>query len=404
MKLPSWPEFLGERNIDLGLHRVEELLKRLGNPERKLPPIIHVAGTNGKGSTIAFMKAMYEAAGYKVHRYTSPHLLEFNERIMLAGAPISDGYLNDIIDRCKQAADELPITFFEGVTAIALLAFAEMEADVVLLEVGLGGRLDATNVVSPAATVITPIGLDHTDYLGDTIEQIAGEKAGIIKPDVPCIIAKQSRSGALPVLQARAEVLGAPVTVVADDSVVDVSQRKLLGSHQADNARTAVATVEQLQHILPVSHEQMQAGVRSAIWPARMQQLTAGALVDALPAGVELWIDGGHNEDAVPAIIEQVHVWQAAGKRVLPVVAMRDNKDGALLMQSLSNACETVCVMAIPDTDFSAEPGMLANTIPNATIIQHLSDLFERADNNTILFACGSLYFAASVLAENNKG
>jgi dihydrofolate synthase/folylpolyglutamate synthase len=287
---------------------------------------------------------------------------------------------------------------------MALLAFSQVEADVVLLETGLGGRLDATNVVSPALTVMTPIGMDHMDYLGDSIEQIAAEKAGIIKQGVPCVVAKQPRDAVLPVLEQHAAAVDAPLRLVVDSCGVDVSQRQLVGQHQADNACTAITALKQLHTVLPLSHEHLQAGISRAQWAGRMQQLTDGALVNRLPQGAEIWLDGGHNDDAVPAILAQIRHWQSCGKTVRPVVAMRDNKDGAALIQALGLACDVVYVTHIPQHDYSADPHVLAQHVRCAQVIDHLTDCYADANSDTVILSCGSLYFVASVLADNAKG
>ncbi len=301
--------------IDLSLDRLTALLADLGNPERAIAPVIHVAGTNGKGSTQAMIRAGLESAGLRVNAYTSPHLARFNERIRLPGGDIDDDALADLLAEVERVNGDRPITFFEVTTAAAFLAFSRADADFTLLEVGLGGRLDATNVVDrPRLTVITPVSIDHTQYLGTTLAQIAGEKAGILKRRVPCIVARQP-DAALEVIEARAARLGCPLSVSGQhwtaaregDALVFQDERGLLdlplpilpGAFQIDNAGTAIAALRELGFGQHEAH----AAVTRAVWPARMQRLTRGPLVDIAAAqGCELWLDGGHNPAGAQAV------------------------------------------------------------------------------------------------------
>ncbi|MFN7595226.1 MAG: bifunctional folylpolyglutamate synthase/dihydrofolate synthase, partial [Cereibacter sp.] len=292
--------------IDLTLDRVHRLLSALDHPERRIPPVIHIAGTNGKGSTLAMIRAGLEAAGQPVHAYTSPHLARFHERIRLAGTLISEPALAALLDECVTANGNDPITFFEITTCAAFLAFARTPADWTLLEVGLGGRLDATNVVAaPRLTIITPVSLDHQQYLGETVAEIAGEKAGILKRRVPCIVGPQTEDG-LAVIEARAARLGVPLLVhgqhwhISEDrgrmiyqdesGLVDLPLPTLPGPHQIQNAGAAIAALRHLGFDAAVC----EAAVTQAVWPARMQRLRQGPLVAAAPRA-ELWLDGGHN-------------------------------------------------------------------------------------------------------------
>ena len=292
--------------IDLTLDRVHRLLAALGHPERSLPPVIHIAGTNGKGSTQAMIRAGLEAMGGRVHAYTSPHLARFHERIRLAGDLISESYLTEILDECMRANGSEEITFFEITTCAAFLAFARTPADWTLLEVGLGGRLDATNVVDqPRLTIITPVSLDHQQYLGETLGEIAGEKAGILKRGTPCVVGPQEEAG-LEVIEAKAARLGAPLLVRGqhwhaweergrlifqdENGLLDLPLPNLPGPHQIDNAGAALAA---LRH-LGADEAACEAAVTKADWPARMQRLKTGPLVEAAGA-CELWLDGGHN-------------------------------------------------------------------------------------------------------------
>ena len=311
---------LHPRRIDLTLGRIRRLLTALGSPQEKLPPVLHVAGTNGKGSTVAFLGAMLAAAGYRVHAYTSPHLVRFNERIALAGAPIGDQALLALLERVERANAGAPITFFEITTAAALLAFAEVPADVVVLEVGLGGRFDATNVVAnPVATAITRISFDHQAFLGDTIAAITGEKAGILKPGVAAAIGRQGFTDAEATIAAQAAAVGAPLmrcgrewriesepgsawVWVTEDRAIRLPPPSLPGRHQIDNAGTAIAVLHTARQRLPVDDTAIAAGVGAVHWPGRLQRLDRHPLAAGLPAGWTLWLDGGHNDSAGEAL------------------------------------------------------------------------------------------------------
>ena len=307
---------LHPKRIDLDLERMQRLLERLDHPERKLPPVIHVAGTNGKGSTIAYLRAILEAAGLRVHVYTSPYLVRINECFRLGrvggGVLVGDDELRAALEHCERANAGAPITIFEIETAAAFWLFAQHPADVVLLEVGLGGRLDATNVIdAPLATVIAPVSMDHTEFLGETLTAIAGEKAAIIKRDVPAICAEQSPE-AMAVIEAQARRLRAPLhaagqhwhvnvergrLVYQDDrGLMDLAAPKLFGRHQFDNAGLAIATLR-AQDVFRIGTAAFEAGIVNAEWPARMQRLASGALVDQAPPGCEIWLDGGHNAE-----------------------------------------------------------------------------------------------------------
>lgn len=327
--------------IDLSLDRMARLCADLGHPERRMPPAVHVAGTNGKGSTVAYLRAMAEAAGLRVHAFTSPHLYRFNERIRLAGTLIGDQALADLIARVEAVNGTQAITFFEFVGAAAFLAFAQTPADLALIEVGLGGKLDATNVITPALSVIAPVDMDHREFLGDTLGQIAGEKAGILKPGVPGVIGRQ-RAEALDVIEARAEAIGSPLTIMGrdfdawgengrllvqmSDRLLDLPAPSLAGRHQFDNAGLAVAAALTLGGIDDAAIGQ---GVSGAVWPARLQRLTAGPLGRmAAAAGADLWLDGGHNPHAGEALARSLGEMMARDGRPLTlIVGMLANKD-----------------------------------------------------------------------------
>jgi len=327
--------------IDLSLERMARLCADLSHPERRLPPIVHVAGTNGKGSTVAYLRAMAEASGLRTHVFTSPHLVRFNERIRIAGTLIGDQALADLLSRVEAVNGAKSITFFEFVAATALLAFSEAPADLALIEVGLGGALDATNVIDPALSVIAPVDMDHREYLGDSIAKIAAEKAGILKPGRPAVIGRQGEE-ALDVIEARAEAVGAPLTVMGrdfdawgengrllvqmSDRLLDLPAPALAGHHQFDNAGLAVAAALTFGGI---DEDAIAMGLRTTVWPARFQRLTGGPLGRAASAaGADLWLDGGHNPHAGRALARAAQDLMARDGRPLAlIVGMLANKD-----------------------------------------------------------------------------
>jgi dihydrofolate synthase / folylpolyglutamate synthase len=407
--------------IDLSLGRVERLLAALDNPQEKLPPVVHVAGTNGKGSTVATLRACLEAGGYRVHAYISPHLVRFHERIRLAGKLIEEAALIALLEECEYANREAPITYFEITTAAAFLAFARTPADIVLFETGLGGRLDATNVVRhPAVSAITPISLDHQAFLGDTIAQIAGEKAGILKPGAPAVIGPQPMEAAA-VIEARAVELSAPLSrwqrewrCIADGAGMhftgehwrlDLPPPSLPGAHQIANAGTAIACLEQLEDF-PLPPEAIASGLRRIEWPARLQRLTCGPLVELMPPGWELWLDGGHNPGAGAVLAEFVAGWH--DRPVFLVVGMLNTKDSAGFLGSLAPHAQALAAVTIPGEQnplpaeaiataaFSA--GLVASTA--ASVDAAIGNFSSRPSPGRILI-CGSLHLAGKVLVEN---
>lgn len=330
--------------IELSLDRLYRLLDRLGNPQDRTPPVIHVAGTNGKGSTIACLRAIMEAAGYKCHIYTSPHLLTFNERIRLAGEVISDEYLIGLIEEVKRVNDGEPISFFEITTAVAFLAFSRVPADVVLLEVGMGGLNDATNVVrAPFMTVITTISYDHVDWLGRTLPEIARQKAGIMKPGVPCVVGHQldwACAEVMPVFEARSQELNAPLIVSADtaahpggmayrsDEAETIYPRPSLpGAHQLWNAGTAITLLKNQTRFI-ITDDHIAAGLSQAEWPARLERITTGAVAAMLPPGWELWYDGAHNDSCGQVLGDHARSWrQESGMPIHLVTGMLKSKN-----------------------------------------------------------------------------
>jgi len=397
------------------------LLAALGHPEQALAPVIHVAGTNGKGSVVAGLRAILEAAGRRVHVYTSPHLVRFNERIRLNGRLIDDAVLAALLEECERVNRGMPITFFEITTAAAMLAFARAPADVVVLETGLGGRLDATNVVArPAAVAITPVSLDHQSYLGDSIEAIAAEKAGILKAGVPAVIGPQAPA-ALAVMRARALSLGAPLWVFGEQWSVrpqaggfdygSIRGRMWLpapalpGRHQIDNAGTALAVIEQLdQWRVPAAS--LRAAMAAITWPARLQKLARGPLAALLPPDWELWVDGGHNGDAGRALA----AWAAglAGERPLHLVmGMLNSKQPEEFLTPLSGHIAAARMVAIPGEANALDPGLLAQAaralgIRAAAAVDVPSALAELASGGggpARVLVAGSLYLAGHVLS-----
>jgi dihydrofolate synthase/folylpolyglutamate synthase len=403
--------------IDLTLDRMWRVLAALDHPERRLPPVIHIAGTNGKGSTQAMIRAGLEGAGLTAHAYTSPHLVRFHERIRVAGDLIDEQTLSRILDTCLEANGPDPITYFEITTAAALLAFAETSADYTLLEVGLGGRLDATNVIeTPAITVITPVDLDHQQFLGDTLGKIAAEKAGIIKRGVPCVVGPQ-KDEALEVIEAQAAKLGAPLLaygqhwhvweergrlVYQDETgLLDLPLPNLAGAHQIQNAGAALTI---LRH-LGLGEAAAEAAVSKADWPARMQRLRHGPLIDMAPEA-EIWLDGGHNPHAARAIAATLT--QLPKRPTHLICGMMNTKDVAGFMSLLAEHAESLQGVTIAG---QAATLSAADTVAAASSVGLKAAAAESVDQalKTILaqepharvLICGSLYLAGVVLQEN---
>ena len=412
--------------IDLSLDRMLRLCGALGNPQDSLPPVIHVAGTNGKGSTVAMLRAIAEAAGLKVHVFTSPHLVRFAERIRLAGQLISEAHLAEILERVEAANAGLPITFFEITAAAALLAFAETPADLCILEVGLGGILDATNVVKkPAVCVIAPVDMDHREFLGDTIAQIAGEKAGILKPGVPAIIARQTDEGAA-VIEAIARRVGAHLTLMGqdvdgwrdgerflvqtEDRLLDLPLPNLKGAHQIDNAALAVLAALTLNHP-SINEAAIAGGLATVQWPARFQRLTAGPLADkAKAAGTDLWLDGGHNPHAAAALASALAELQARdGRPTTLICGLLSNKDAAGFFEAFLRLAPDLFTVGF-GADAAADPQELAKTAKRLGFqARACQDVFQALDlalasrNPPRIMICGSLYLAGEVLALDPK-
>ena len=413
--------------IDLSLGRLERLLARLGHPERQLAPVLHIAGTNGKGSTTAYLKAMHEAAGKRVHVYTSPHLVRFNERIAVPGAdgiarPIPEDALADYLDRVERANAGDNITFFEVTTAAAFLAFAEIAADAVILEVGLGGEFDATNVIArPALTMITPVAMDHAEKLGDTLAKIARVKAGILKPGVPGIISLQE-GAALDVIVARAGEVRAPLAIWGQDfeafaqrgrlvfqsenEVLDLPLPALIGRHQVVNAGCAIAAARRLG----LTEGAIEQGLAKVQWPARMQRLpAAGRLGARLPAEAELGLDGGHNPHCGQAIAQTLaDIEERSPKPLYMIVGMMGQKDAAGFLAPFRGLAKRVVAVPIAGThEAPHSPDALAHaalklgfTVETATSVAAALDRIKAAESRPMrVLICGSLYLAGQVLA-----
>jgi dihydrofolate synthase/folylpolyglutamate synthase len=405
-----------------------DLLKSFGDPHLRLPPVIHVAGTNGKGSTIAYLKAIFEAAGYSVHSYTSPHLIKMNERIVLAGNMMTDDALEHLIDEALRLNQNRSITFFEITTAMAFAAFARTPADILLLEVGLGGRLDCTNVIpAPLLSVITQIGFDHMEYLGETLAQIAAEKAGIIKPGRPCIIGPQTDPAHARIVadvfaaiakdkDSKLLSAGAEWFIKAQDDglCIDFAGRdyqfekpSLIGAHQIQNAATAAAAAIALRHRFNLPDAAISQGLQTATWPARLQNITAH-----FPAqqkrGTEIYLDGGHNENAANALAQQAALWrQKDAKPLHLILGMMRHKNPAAFLAPLQSQISTLTLIDIPGEPDAHESSILARQLQTscenipimtaAGLAQALENPALKAPGSRILIA-GSLYLAAHVL------
>ena len=416
---------LHPRLIDLSLDRMWRILEALGSPQDSLPPVIHVAGTNGKGSVIAYLRAFYEAAGKSVHVYTSPHLAHFHERIRLGrpggGVLIGEEELSAVLAECERVNDGQPITLFEIITAAALLAFSRHPADILLLEVGMGGRLDSTNVVkTPLASVITPVSLDHTDFLGPDIAAIAGEKAGIIKRGRPVISAAQHPDAASVIASAAARA-HAPLFVGGEDwhvyeehgrmvfqddaGLLDLARPRLPGRHQLENAGTAIAVLRAVDPQFPVSA--IETGLERAEWPARLQNLSGTALAGHAPEGSEIWLDGGHNPAAGRVIAEAMAGMEDRDPRPLYLICgMLRTKDALGFLSAFKDIARRVIAVPVPDSDAGIAPAQLADIASSAGLavarardVREALHIVPRIESPRILI-CGSLYLAGAVLRD----
>lgn len=423
---------LHPKTIDLSLDRIQRLLAQLGHPERRLPPVIHVAGTNGKGSTIAFMRAILESAGLAVHVYTSPHLVRFHERIRLGkfggGQYVTEDRLVEALRRCEAVNAGAPITVFEITTAAALLVFSEEPADVLLLEVGLGGRFDATNVIDrPAAAVVTSIGHDHAEYLGTTLTAIAGEKAGIFKRGCPAVIAPQDYQEADQTLRGAAERIGAsPILVGQQDfsvheeggrlvyqdekGLLDLPRPKLIGRHQFINAGTAIAALR-AAGFEGFETSAFEAGLTRADWPGRLQRLNRGRLPEIAPSGCEIWLDGGHNPDGGRVLAAAMADQSERSDAPLVLIAgMLGTKDSQAFFKNFSGLAREVIAVPIAGQIAARPAEEVASIAASVGLTTSIASSVESAlaslhnyvwDRPPRVLICGSLYLAGEVLAAN---
>ena len=421
---------LHPNQIDLGLDRVQRLLERLDHPERKLPPVIHVAGTNGKGSTIAYLRAILEASGLRVHVFTSPFLVRINECFRLGrhggGVLVDDDELRGTLEHCERANKGEPVTIFEIETAAAFCLFARHPADVVLLEVGLGGRLDSTNVIeAPLASIIAPVSMDHMEFLGNSLAAIAGEKAAIIKRGVPVISAEQAGE-AMAVIEAQAKQMRAPLfaaneswhvnvehgrLVYSDErGLMDLAAPRLFGRHQFDNAGLAIATLRAIQ-TFQINHAAFEAGIVGAEWPARMQRITSSELLSWEPQGSKIWLDGGHNAEGGRVAAAALGDLEERVSRPLVVIAgMMANKDAQGFLANFAGLTRHIIAVPIPDTenampvdrlaDAARSLGMRVETAPGIeAALRGLAKLAYEVPPRILI--TGSLYLAGHVLGIN---
>ncbi len=422
---------LHPKRIDLTLDRIWRVLDRLDNPERRLPPVIHVAGTNGKGSTVAYLRAMLEAAGLAVHVYTSPHLVRINERFRLGrrgqpGRLVSDDELRAALIRCEAVNGGAPITVFEMETACAFTLFADHPADAVLLEVGLGGRLDATNVIErPAASVIAPVAIDHREFLGDTLEQIATEKAGIIKQGVPVVVAAQQEAARAAIARQAARC-AAPLAIAGEQwhvhaehgrlvyqderGLLDLAAPRLFGRHQFDNAGLAIAALRATD-VFKIDTAAIEAGIARADWPARMQRLGAGSLIASSPPGSEVWLDGGHNADGGRVVAAALgDLEERVPRPLVLIVGMMGNKDAEGFLAHFAGLTRHLVAVTIPGEDNAMPADALADAARRHGLRVETAESVEAAlralaalayETPPRILITGSLYLAGHVLAVN---
>lgn len=426
--MPHWPIPMVKNDVMKGLGRINELLGRLGNPHKKLPPVIHVTGTNGKGSTIAYLRAIFERAQLKVHTYISPHLIRFNERIVLAGLEITDQYLYEIMEETRLASIGLHTTFFEAVTAGAFLAFSRIKADVLLLEVGMGGIVDATNVIEDSLlSIITTVSFDHVEFLGTTIAQIAREKSGIIRPNRPCVVGWQMQE-AIDVFVEQSALKQAALCACNRDWNFEVGDSgftfydhqsglrmqlpppSLIGLHQIVNAATVVAACKKhLCSYFPITDQNIKDGISNAVWPARMQRITKGRLFDMLPDGFELWLDGAHNTGGAQMISATIgNLWQDKPIYIINGrTGERDIKGFLEYFKGLVTAIYGVKVLSEPKAESAENIAIAAREIgfeshASASIIEAISSIISSSIKRPArILVIGSLYLAGDILLAN---
>ncbi|WP_343289469.1 folylpolyglutamate synthase/dihydrofolate synthase family protein [Wolbachia endosymbiont of Encarsia formosa] len=426
--MPHWPKPIGSRPKDFSLDSIKSFLNKLGNPEKKIPPIIHIAGTNGKGSTLSFIRYIMQAAGYKVHTYTSPHLVNFNERIVVAGNDIDDSELHNSLEECRIAVTEQPITLFEAATTAAFLAFSRHKDDITLVEVGLGGRLDATNVIdNPILTIITSIALDHTEYLGPTVETIAGEKAGIMKPNVPCVIAPQEKS-IMNMLEQHAINKKSPLyrggfewncekqnnRIVFQSTIqsIEFSLPSLKGYHQIINAGNAIAACSILsgKYGFNIGEEDIASGLQRTYWPARLESIKEGNLISLLPKDWQLFLDGAHNNDVARVLAKWVRDNFAEG--IYMIFGVTRNRNVAEFLEHLKPYIKLLCAICVKSEPKATSTDLIREGAHNIGINAIECESIRDAISNHILKAsiqnvktiliCGSLFLARDLSMENS--
>ena len=432
--MPHWPVPQGNRDINLGLERMHYLMEKLGNPHKNLPPVVHVAGTNGKGSTLAYLQAMLESAGYSVQKYISPHLRNFNERITLNGSFISTDLVTQLAEECRFVSEEndIPITFFEGITAIAFLAFSRVPADVLLLEVGMGGRLDATNIIEQAiCSIITSVSFDHMEFLGNTLPLIAFEKAGILKSGGLGIFSWQPTE-VMDVLRRQAAVVqcnqypcgyewsfntnsDGSFNLTTEDSFIQLPKPSLVGIHQYINASTAAFAALKLIDVFPkLNLDHIANGIRTAKWPGRMERITSGVLSKLLPDNFELWLDGAHNEAGAQMLAANLQIMEP--KAVLYMIHGRTiHRDMKVFLKHFVGVIEMVSAIEIMGEPDSEDPHRIKsacdelgiNAIVSDSIIDSVKDVISCHKKNfeintpARITICGSLFLAGDVMLAN---
>ncbi len=427
VRMVHWPLPMERQLIKLGLERMQELLQHLGNPHDQMPPTIHIAGTNGKGSTIAFMKAILEASGLKVHVYTSPHLVRFNERIVLAGEQIADNYLYQLLEECRIIAEQhdMQVSFFEGITAAAFLAFARTKADILLLETGLGGRLDATNIISkPIITIITPISLDHVNILGNTLTKIAYEKACIMKPCTPCVVSMQEPESHV-VIAKYADNVGAllvrleydfgilfegdQIYYKADDYKFKFPQLSLSGDHQYINAASAIAAIKLLKGVV-IPDDVINYGLLHASWPGRLQQITYGKIHNLLLKNWEIWLDGAHNHGGAIVIAHWLKTKQDTP--VYMIMGITKGRDIKNILRPFAGILTQVIGVTVQSEPLSYSGNVIVKHAQelglNAIVKNDVEDaiLYLKAHityNKVRIIITGSLFLIADALVYNQN-
>jgi dihydrofolate synthase/folylpolyglutamate synthase len=420
---PFWPNPIGYRDVILGLSRVKDLLSRLQNPHLKLPPTIHIAGTNGKGSTLSFLRKIFEESSLLVHSYTSPHLVNFNERIILQGKEISDQYLTEILNECKFFAEKSPkieVTFFEGITVAALLAFSKIKADVLLLEVGMGGRLDATNVLDEVlCSIITPISFDHQDFLGKSLKEISKEKAGIIKPNCPLIVGKQEQES-LQTILSTAKELNSSAKIFGKDWQIKKEENgfyfkgfnqelflpnpSLIGSHQIENASVAIACILQ-QKKFQVNVNSILSAIEKTNWPARLQKIVTGKFFNQLPKNFELYLDGSHNQQGAKTVKE--FLLKHKEKKIYAIFSMLKDKNCHEFLKIINSEINQLFCLTIPNEPKSYQNHEILKIANEHKIKAKTAENFQECfdeilksndKNNSLIIICGSLYLAGIFL------